>query len=174
MKSAEQTLKKLHAALEERKEKLAEITVEVRANRKRVAEAEADKAAGEVDYKKAETEKAELVRLRDECYETLKAGGCESRSDEKKAQAGVQKLLGFLELQESLKHSLPGVLEKAPADRGTFDVIVLDQFEGDLKRRLSELEETLKNGAPAAVEREKVVAGAMATLQESKDRQRTA
>jgi hypothetical protein len=74
----------------------------------------------------------------------------------------------------SLKTALPNVVGKAPGDRGSFDLIVLEQFEADIVRRLSELQQTLEDGAPAAAEREAAVAAAEATLLASKERQRTA
>lgn len=61
---------------------------------------------------------------------------------------------------ESLLLSVPACLKKAPADRGDFDKMVLDQVEKSLKEKVSQLTATLADGQAAKAERAALVEGA--------------
>jgi hypothetical protein len=174
LKAAESALAARESVREEAIANLAEITLAVRAAKKEVAAAEEAKSAAEVGLKAAEKEKADLVCLRDENYEPLKAGSCETTSNIKKRQAGVATLGGLLTVPASLMTALPGVLQKPPSERGTFDVMVTDQFDAELARKIAALDETLTSAAPAAAEREGAVAAAEASLGGLKVKQRAA
>jgi len=64
---------------------------------------------------------------------------------------------------ESLVTSLPTALQKAPADRGTFDGLALRQFDEWLDKTIAGLVETVANGDAAASERAAAVTAATAS-----------
>ena len=67
--------------------------------------------------------------------------------------------------------ALPTSLLKKPADRGSFDAMVVAQLQEGLGKRLAQLNETIQTGAPAAQQRLAAVEQAKKDLDVSKLKQ---
>jgi len=78
-------------------------------------------------------------------------------NDAAKQCQAVLKLLKDCVIDESLSKSLPSCCAKAPAERGDFDKMALEQVEKTLKDKASTLSAKLEEGAAAKVERAKAV-----------------
>merc|ERR550537_199836 len=111
-----------------------------------VQESYKTKTAGEKDLVAAEAKITEMTQLREDCYETLKAGAWENAGELKRCQAGLTKLGGLAITTESLMRALPGVAGTPPEGRGNFDHTVLEQFELTLDKALGDLRSTVAAG----------------------------
>ena len=67
--------------------------------------------------------------------------------------------------------ALPTSLLKKPAERGSFDAMVVAQLQEGLGKRLAQLNETIQTGAPAAANRLAAVEQAKKDLEMSKLKQ---
>lgn len=67
--------------------------------------------------------------------------------------------------------ALPTSILKKPADRGSFDAMVVAQLQEGLGKRLAQLNETIQTGAPAAAHRLASVDQAKKDLEMSKLKQ---
>merc|ERR1740129_610836 len=78
-----------------------------------------------------------------------------------------------LGLEASLLASLQNALVKAPASRGSFDTLVLEQAEGEIDKCKAALAGTLESGEPAKNERAAKVEAASAQLAEAAEAERS-
>jgi len=80
----------------------------------------------------------------------------EGEADCKELLATLQKL----SFDESLIKALPGTCSRAPADRGSFDGMVLNQLETSLTQKLVDLSKAVEAEVPGAKERADAVVAA--------------
>merc|ERR1712224_1096577 len=73
-------------------------------------------------------------------FEKLKAAEFNSSKDQRENLAKLVKILKNLSLDSSLLKAIPDALKKKPADRGTFDNMVVSQVDDALKAKLAVLE----------------------------------
>lgn len=69
----------------------------------------------------------------------------------------------------SLQTALPVVLKKAPAERGAFDGVVVDQVDGKLKDHMATLKTALDNGEMVKAEKIEMQAQAQKALEDAKE-----
>merc|ERR1712224_867634 len=104
-------------------------------------------------------------------FEKLKAAEFNSSKDQRENLAKLVKILKDLSLDTSLCKAIPDALKKKPADRGTFDNMVVSQVDDSLKAKLDVLEGELSNGEALKVEKQSAMQHAqeaVTTAQETK------
>lgn len=82
-------------------------------------------------------------------------------------------LMSKFSFDESLIKALPSTSATAPADRGAFDAMVLNQLETSLKEKMVELSKAVDAEVPGAKQRADAVDSAQAQLYEAMARQAT-
>jgi len=74
-------------------------------------------------------------------------------------------------LEASLIQALPTSILKKPADRGSFDAMVVAQWEEGLGKRVCQLSDTIASGEPAAAARVAAVEQAKKELEVAQEKQ---
>mmetsp|Transcript_3571 Transcript_3571/g.5546 ORF Transcript_3571/g.5546 Transcript_3571/m.5546 type:complete len:391 (+) Transcript_3571:74-1246(+) len=153
-----------------RKAVLAEAAKSVLAAKASLAEKETEQRDGDMAHEKAKVEKVALESALSEDFRLLRDGEAEVGQakvhfETLAARAGT---LGF---DESLMTALPASMMKKPAERGSFDAMVVAQLEEGLTRQVANLTAIIANGAPAADARQAAVAAASECLDVAKKAQ---
>eukprot|EP00438_Fugacium_kawagutii_P024932 Skav213189 [mRNA] locus=scaffold2826:64326:75722:+ [translate_table: standard] len=133
---------------------LAEVTQTVLACKSALAEKEKERVEGDAAHEAAKEEKSVIEQALAEEFRLLRDG--EVEGDDAKA---------------SLMTALPTSILKKPADRGSFDAMVVAQLQEGLQKRLAQLTETIQNGEPAAAARLAAVDQAKKDLETAKLKQ---
>lgn len=87
------------------------------------------------------------------------------------ALASLEAFAKAADFDVSMRTSCPSALSKAPGDRGTFDLMVLEQLEGEFDKRLAALDEKISGGQASISESEAKVEAAAAAVVASGERQ---
>jgi len=104
----------------------------------------------------------------------LREAGAFKAEDVEGHVSALMPLARKLGLEDSLLTALPAACACPPDRRGSFDGMVVDQLEENLKRRVAELAGVLDGGAGAAGERAAAVAAAQQALDTASDVQQAA
>lgn len=105
-------------------------------------------------------ERAEVGSVLETELAQLKEGTVEDAKEKKALLSIITQRLNQVGVDKALISAATPALTKAPGNRGTFDVTVVDQVQGALKTRFESLEEELNNGE--AVKASKLAAQAAA------------
>jgi hypothetical protein len=119
-----------------------------------------------------EEEHRGLKCVLDEHLKVLKEGSWETGSAKRHLDALLP--LAAKLTDESLVTALPSTCTKPPADRSTFDNMVMDQLETSLTSRLTQLSADIEAEKPAKAQRAADVAAAQQVLKEAEDAQQKA
>lgn len=131
--------------------------------------AEASERTGNAPGMAVEEEHRALKCALDEHFKVLKEGSWETGS----AKRHLDALLPLAKklTDESLVTALPSTCIKPPADRSTFDNMVMDQLEGSLTSTLTQLSANIEAEKPPKAQRAADVAAAQQHLKEADDAQ---
>lgn len=132
---------------------------------KALTAAETKKVEGTVKFQSTEARKAKLASALKDAYLPLKEGTCESAKEALAQVMSAGKDFGF---DPTLLGAFPSAAPKAPADRGNFDNLVIQQLESEFERCTSALEETIAALEPAAKELQAEVEAKAAELEKAK------
>jgi len=88
-------------------------------------------------------EKNVFIELKIGTLEPLRDGSWASPEVPKPMMAGLKKLFKQVDMDAPTAKTLTGVLKKKPEDRGTFDKILVAQFEETVRKRIATFDETL-------------------------------
>lgn len=88
-------------------------------------------------------EKNVFLELKNGTFEPLRDGSWTSPEVPKPLMAGLKKLFKQVEMDAPTAKTLTGVLKKKPDDRGTFDKILVAQFEETVRKRLATFDENV-------------------------------
>merc|ERR1712070_864800 len=113
-----------------------------------------------------------LTSALDEHLKVLKEGSWETGSAKRHLDALLP--LATKLTDESLVTALPSTCCKPPADRSSFDNMVMDQLSASLTARLTQLNADLEAAKPAKAQRAADVAAAKQVLAEAEDAQQKA
>lgn len=91
-------------------------------------------------------ERAELCSALETEFTALKDGTVEDAKDKKVMLSTVNTVLQKLGVEKALISAATPALTKAPGNRGTFDITVVDQVETAVRSRADSLAEDLNNG----------------------------
>jgi len=117
----------------------------------------------------AEEEHRGVKSALDEHLKVLKEGSWETGSAKRHLDALLP--LAMKLTDESLVTALPSTCIKPPAERSTFDNMVIDQLESSLVSRLTQLTTEIEAEKPAKAQRAAEVATAQQKLKEAEDAQ---
>jgi len=140
---------------------VAEAATALKAAKAALATAETDEKASAAELDALTAKKTLLESALAEAFAPLKEG---TKEDVKAGVSTIGKLGKEFAFDHSLMASLPSALSKAPADRGSFDSMVIGQVEGEIGKKIVELTGTLAGGEPAKAAAAEKVAAATAEL----------
>eukprot|EP00929_Paragymnodinium_shiwhaense_P041928 TRINITY_DN21779_c0_g1_i1.p1 TRINITY_DN21779_c0_g1~~TRINITY_DN21779_c0_g1_i1.p1 ORF type:complete len:395 (-),score=189.83 TRINITY_DN21779_c0_g1_i1:312-1427(-) len=161
-KAAEEAYAGKKAAVSERQGELGKAEETLKTAKK-------EQETGDAELVEAEKKLAELKAVAEK---DLKALASEEDFKAEDAPAHCQALLGALKscaVDESLSKSLPTSCVKAPAERGAFDKIALEQVEKILNDKIEGLSKTLAEGASGKEARAQAVADAEKAVTEASE-----
>lgn len=131
---------------------LAEVTRTVLTCKSTLADKEKERCEGDAAHEAAKEEKLVIEQALAEEFRVLRDGEVEGE-DAKAHYKKLEALAGKIGFEASLMTALPTSILKKPADRGSFDAMVVAQLQEGLGKRLAQLNETIQTGAPASAER---------------------
>jgi hypothetical protein len=137
-----------------------------------LAAAEESERTGNAPGFIAEEEHRGLQSALDEHLKVLKEGSWETGSAKRHLDALLP--LATKLTDESLVTALPSTCIKPPAERSTFDNMVIDQLESSLMSRLTQLSSSVEAEKPAKAQRAAEVATAQHLLKEAENAQQKA
>jgi len=137
-----------------------------------VAATEESERTGNASGLVVEEEHRALKCVLDEHLKVLKEGSWETGSAKRHLDALLP--LATKLTDESLVTALPSTCIKPPADRSSFDSMVIDQLETSLTSRLTQLTADIETEKPAKAQRAADVAAAQQTFKEAVDAQQKA
>ncbi|CAJ1372583.1 unnamed protein product [Effrenium voratum] len=156
-----------------KKELLADVTRAVLAAKTALAEKEKLQKEGDASYLSAQQEKTVVEEAVAQEFRLLRDGDTEG--EEAKAHyKKLETLAGKIGFEASLMTALPTSMLKKPADRGSFDAMVVAQLQEGLGKRLAQLGEQLSAGAPLAQQRQEATQQAAKELEAAKEKQQEA
>jgi len=128
-----------------------------------LSKAEETKSEGDASLIVQAEEKSKLDTALDDVFAKLKVGGVD-RAELDELLLAVGELAEALRIDQAMLTSLPAALGKSPEDRGTFDNLVVEQFESLLREKIAALDAALKDAEPAKQERVAKVEAAKAAV----------
>mmetsp|Transcript_114627 Transcript_114627/g.319192 ORF Transcript_114627/g.319192 Transcript_114627/m.319192 type:complete len:354 (-) Transcript_114627:126-1187(-) len=162
------------ASVATKESEMNEATKAAEAAKAALAEAQEKQKQGDAKMMEATKEKEGLEQALDKDFMVLKKEeGFQVPQAEKSVQA-LTPIAKRLSLDQSLRVAMPAVAAKLPAERGTFDHLVLDQLEKALTSKVQELREQLEAGKPAMEERASAVQAAQSSSNAAEERQQAA
>merc|ERR1712061_543786 len=120
---------------------------------------------GDKTFAAAAARKAKLESALHEAFAPLKEGAADSNFSQKKAISSLVSIGKDSQLDGFMLTSLPATLAKAPADRGSFDLMVWKHFEEEITTRIRQLQEELASGESQKAERSASVEAAQTALE---------
>jgi len=141
---------------------LAETSTAKREADKALKEATDAKLSGGKTFESNKEEKVALEKAFEEHYKTPMS------TDEKIHFSMLQPHLCKLKLDESLVSALPSTCVKTKEQRGSFDIVVLDELQKAFTIKIEELTVAIDTEGPNALEREAKVQAAEADLESKK------
>jgi len=146
------------------------------------AEKEAEKVAREADKEVFDFDSVQLSKAKDleECnsiykdnFEVLKSATEPlSAKDQKTHISALMALVKKLGADVSLRTAIPVTFKKVPAERGTFDGVVVDQVDALLKDHAATLKTALDNGDTVKAEKIEMQTQAQKALDSAKETHR--
>ena len=153
--------------------KLADATKVVLTAKAACGDKEKLQQEGDAAYQAAKAEKAALEQALAEDFRLLRDGDVEGET----AQVHYDKLEGLagnIGLETSLMTALPTCMVKKPADRGSFDAMVVAQLQDKLAKRIADLADTIQSGEPSSRARQEAVDAAKRNRDAAKQAQQEA
>jgi len=156
------TLEDRHASVSARKEAFEASTAARKGSAAGLKEAEKDEKAGNKELDDAAGKKEEQNHFRSVTYKELTENVAT-----KAGTKALEKLGKNFTYDGELIKALTSAFAKAPDARGTFDKLVVTQFEEQLEKTLAGLNATLAQGEPGKQDRASKVASAKSSLEVS-------
>merc|ERR1719502_1437718 len=160
--ACEKTLEEKTTVVSSKKEALDASTAAKKAAAAALKEAEKEEKTGNKELDEATGKKEELDNFRSTIYKEM--------TENTATKAGTQalaKLGKSFTYDGELIKALTSAFAKAPDSRGTFDKLVVTQFEEQMDKTLAGLSATLAQGEPGKQERAAKVASAKSALEVS-------
>lgn len=160
--ACEHTLESKKAVVSSKKEAFETSTTAKKAAAVALKEAEKDEKAGNKELDEAAGKKEELDTFRSTTYKEMTENTATKAGEKALAKLGKN----FTYDGELIK-ALTSAFAKSPDTRGTFDKLVVTQFEEQMDKTLAGLSSTLAQGEPGKQERAAKVASAKSALEVS-------
>lgn len=120
------------------------------------------------------TEKENFLEVKQGNYEVMRDGNWDTPKDQKRHLVALKPFFGRIRVEESLVTALSSALGKKPAERGEFDVEVVQQLEDRVASGLSSLEEKVAAASAEASERKDLSIASTAVLEVAKEKKQVA
>jgi hypothetical protein len=160
--ACEKTLEDKKAAVRSKKEAFDASTAAKKAAAAALKDAEKEEKAGNKELDEATGKKEELDNFRSGIYKEMT-----ENTATKAGTTALAKLGKSFTYDGELIKALTSAFAKSPDSRGTFDKLVLTQFEEQMDKTLAGLSATLAQGEPGKQERAAKVATAKSSLEVS-------
>jgi len=154
-----------------KKEVLAQDSAIVRSENAKLQEASEEKICAENDNQVHMTEKEKGLQMQNEHLEMLKDGQCENVRDQRSHLSALTPFFKKLSVDASLITAMPSALGKKPAERGSFDNMVVQQIEETLTKHLSSLDEKLASTEAVVAEKTATAEATSVTLEGCTEKQ---
>lgn len=160
----------MHTAASELAE--AKTAAHVKASQKRaslsevLASKKAEQEQGNASLMRARKEKEPVTNMLASEFKSLLDGTWDTQEQAETHIRAVSALARNLGIEESMLAALPAALGRKPAERGAFDIMLVQECNQKFQNKVAEIDLELKNGAPAEAERAAAVAAAETALQE--------
>jgi hypothetical protein len=164
---AEEKLRRDSESFDRETKTLSESALAFRAARTSEDEMKKAQATGDEDYKSASKKRADLQAIIDGFVEPLKNGTTSETEVEKQCHQLLAVLKQFGEIDDAMMMVLGSSLAKAPAVRGNFDVMAIEQLDKCMAKRIEPLDEVLRAGENGKQERANAVKTAQAGLEDA-------
>lgn len=151
--AAEAAFKSVEEAFLAKKAAVTEKQAEVTSTAEALKVAQAAQKEGDATLIVVETELAKVKTVVDTHLTPICSAEDWKQNEAKKHCDEVLKLLARCTIDESLSKSLPSCCQKAPADRGDFDKMALEQVQKTLEDKINELASKVEAGAAGKAER---------------------
>jgi hypothetical protein len=152
------------------KVELADVATAFRVARSALAEAEEAKVLDGQKARDAEKKKTDMVHA----MELLTALKTTAPEECKKSNSELMSLLKKYKFEESMMIALPAALGKAPDARGQFDLMAINQLEGEINKLIAEQDAILAAAAPGQAACEAAIKQANDKLVAARGKQREA
>jgi len=149
------------------KVKLADATKAVLACKSNLGDKEKVQKEGDVAFQAGKAEKVALEGALSEDFRLLRDGEVEGALAETHYKK-LEVLASNLDLEASLMSALPTCMVKKPAERGSFDTMVVAQLQDKIAKRVADLVEIIQSGEPSAAARQQAVDSAARDLDAAK------
>lgn len=163
--AAKDTAASKAAAATAAKEAVDAAVAELKSAQEALQSAQKEQKNGDLAFAAADDKKVRMQSIITTVIVPCKEGATGEAGVISKGIAEVTKLGKEYGFDAALMSSLPSALNKAPADRGSFDQLVVTQVETELQNRLAALTKELEEAAPAREERAAKVTAATATVE---------
>jgi hypothetical protein len=151
---------------------LAKAATDFRAARTAVQDTQSSQETGDKDFKSAAQKKEKLQGLLDEYVEPLKSGSVPEGEVDKRCKALQLELKHLEGFDEAMLIVLGSTLAKAPAARGGFDSMAIDQLDKYMSKHMEPLVEILQAGEEGKWQRASAVVEAQRALEDALDFQK--
>ncbi|CAE7878806.1 hypothetical protein AK812_SmicGene39122 [Symbiodinium microadriaticum] len=149
------------------KVKLADATKAVLTCKSNLGDKQKLQKEGDVAFQAAKAEKVALEGALSEDFRLLRDGEVEGALADTHYKK-LEVLASNLDLEASLMSALPTCMVKKPAERGSFDTMVVAQLQDKLAKRVADLVEIIQSGEPSAAARQQAVDSAARDLDAAK------
>lgn len=151
---------------------LADIATAFRVARSALTDAEEAKVVDGQKARDAEKKKADFVLALADLH-ALKASAPDDAAIKKKASE-LMSLLKKYKFEESMMIALPAALAKAPDARGQFDLMAINQLEGEIDKLILEMDGILAAAVPGQAKCDAAIKKAQDHLADMRGKQRAA
>jgi len=159
LSSAESTVTAKTEALTQQKQALSDAHEAHKIQKKALADAKEAETTGNAELGVAAGKKTKLEAGHKEMFTPLKEGTV-PKNELKKATAALVALGKEFGFDQSMLGSITAAISKDPADRGSFDNMVLSSLEADFTKVLAALTDSLSNGEAGKAQRAAAVESA--------------
>lgn len=145
---------------------LAEATATVNASSATLSDRRTEQTTLDAKLAQAKAEKSGLEAAFEEHFKPIKEGAAGQHFK------GLEPYLKMIEIESSLLIALPSSCAKGKEHRGSFDNVVLDEFEKAVIKKIADLDEAVAAETPASSLREAAVQAAEKDCDAKKSRQK--
>lgn len=173
LQAAEEALKEAKTFTASKNEELQHASEALVQAKAALTQRSKEQKEGDADVEKTVADKELLELSKNEAFEALKLGsvaGAEAKAAFKKLEPALK----LVEMDKSLRTTVPGVLTKTPSERGSFDGTVIDELEKRLESKIAEFKAAIAAAQPGVAERQGAVEGAQKELTSAEEAQQKA
>jgi len=155
----------------DKKEVLAADIAFVADTEKEMHDAENAKGSAEAEHEILRKEKEMCCEVQRGSFVVLKEGSTENAREQQRHIGILTQLFKKLAVDKSMWAALPTAMGKKPADRGSFDILVVQQLGDSLTRHIASLGEKLENAAMLSTQKSAAACGSRVVVEVIREKQ---